>query len=195
MSRDRARKSASSMTLLPVFLLVASITPAVEADTTRTYAIEPTRSQIRFEAVSRFVNAAGTFGRFGGEVQLDDARPESARARLEVEVASIDTRNRQRDDHLRSEDFFDAPRHPRATFVASEVRRDGERWVVSGQLTIRGITHALTLPVVVTPAGAGLRIQGEFTLSRRAFGVSYQSFLNPIQDGVRVWVDLAVAPK
>ncbi len=164
-------------------------------DDARLYVVEPARSQIRFEAVSRFVNATGTFGRFGGEVRFDEARPETASARVQVEVASLDTRNSQRDDHLRDDDFFAAARHPTATFVTSSIRRDGNRFVVEGQLTIRGVTHPLTVPVTVTPGGSGFRIQGEFTVNRRAFGVSYQSFLNPVRDEVRVAFDLSAIPR
>lgn len=194
-ARLPTRRPLAAGLVLALLVAAALAAPAGHAEASGAYVIEPGRSQIRFEAVSRFVNVVGTFGRFGGEVRLDENQIESARARLEVDVASLDTRNRLRDDHLRSEEFFDAERHPRATFISSAVRRDGDRWLVTGQLTIRGVTQPLTVPVSVTAAGAGLRIQGEFTVNRRAFGMSYQSVLNPIRDDIRVWVDLAASPK
>ena len=161
----------------------------------RSYVIEPGRSQIRFHAMSRLMNADGTFGRFSGEIELDDAHPETASGQLGVDVASLDTGIRMRDRHLRSEDFFHAERFPRATFVASTVRRQGDRWEVSGQLTIRGVTRSVTVPVTVTTAEGRLRIAGELTVNRQEFGVAYQSVLNPIHDEVRVRFDLVAVPR
>lgn len=170
--------------------LLAGLPGSAGSDGTRAYVIDPARSQLRFHAVSRFMNADGVFTRFRGEVRLDDARPETASGQLTVEVGSLDTGNRMRDSHLRTDDFFDVERHPQATFVVSTVRRAGDRWAVSGQLTIRGVTRPVVVPITVSTSAGAVRTVGEFTLNRREFGVSYQSFLNPIRDEVRVSFDL-----
>jgi polyisoprenoid-binding protein YceI len=139
------------------------------------------------------MDAEGTFGRFDGEVTVDPGRPESATGRLVVHVASLNTQNAIRDRHLRSDDFLDVSRHPTATFVTASVRRDAGRLVVDGQLTIRGTSRPVSVPVILSPDGVALRITGELVLSRRAFGVLYQSTLNPIRDEVRlVWDLIAV---
>lgn len=182
-------RSTAGGLLLHLSLLVACSGGHAAAEE-RVYAVDPARSQIRFHASSRLMDADGRFHRFGGEVRFDDSRPEAAAARLTVEVASIDTGIRMRDDHLRSEDFFHVERYPTATFLVASASRDAERWVVSGQLTVRGVTQPLSLPVTVSRTGAELRIRGEFTVNRQAFGISYRSFLNPIRDEVRVWIDL-----
>ncbi len=177
-------------------LLVLALGVASGAATeSRVYVIDPARSQIRFHAVSRFMDADGTFARFGGEIRLEDGRIESAAGRLVIEVASIDTGIRMRDDHLRGDDFFDAERHPRATFVTSTVRVVGDRVTVSGNLTIRGVTRPVSVPVTVTRAEGALRVVGDLTLNRREFGVAYQSRLNPIRDEVKVRFDLLVVPR
>jgi polyisoprenoid-binding protein YceI len=169
--------------------LVLLLLPGVAAAETRVYVLDPARSQIRFHASSRFMEADGSFRRFGGEVRLEEGRPETAAGRVTVEVASIDTGIGMRDSHLRSADFFDAERHPLATFVTTAVRADGARFVVSGELTIRGVTRPLVVPVAVTASAGGLRITGELTVNRREFGVAYQSRLNPVADEVTVSVD------
>jgi polyisoprenoid-binding protein YceI len=156
----------------------------------RRYVVDPDRSRIRFHATSRFMDADGGFRRFGGEILLEEGRPETASGRVTVEVASIDTGIRRRDDHLRSDDFLDTARHPQATFVVTAVRPEGERVVVEGALTIRGVTRPLAVPARVTLAEGVLRVTAELTVSRRAFGVAYQSWLNPIGDEVRMVVDL-----
>lgn len=178
-----------------LFGLLALLATSVAAQEGRAYVVDPARSQIRFHAMSRLMDADGSFHRFSGEVRFDGSRPEAASARVTVEVASIDTGIRMRDDHLRSEDFFHVERHPTATFVVAAVSRDGERWVVNGQLTIHGVTRPLSLPVTVSRAGAELRIRGEFTANRQAFGIAYRSFFNPIRDEIRVWFDLVATPR
>ena len=175
-------------------LLALPVTPAVAAEP-RLYVVDPARSQIRFHAASRFMDADGAFARFGGEIRLEDGRLESASGRLVIEVASLDTGIRMRDDHLRSGDFFDAERYPRATFVTSTVRVGGDRITVSGDLTIRGVTRPVSVPVTVTLAGGALRIVGDLTLNRREFGVAYQSRLNPVRDEVRVSFDLTAVAR
>lgn len=161
----------------------------------RLYVVDPARSQVRFHATSRLMDADGRFTRFGGEVRLDDGRLATAAARLTAEVASLDTGIGLRDTHLRSADFLDAERHPRATFVTTGVRPAGDRLVVSGELTIRGVTRPVTLPVTATLTGTTLRVGGELTLNRRHFGVAYQSRLNPVGDEVKVSFDLVAVPR
>lgn len=159
------------------------------------YVVDAGKSQLRFEASSRFVNATGVFARFDAELRLDQNRPDAVTGRLTVDAASLDTRNRLRDDHLRSEDFFDADRHPTASFLLGSARRDGERWAVTGSLTIRGVTRPLALLLTVVPVGAGLRATGEFTINRRDFNIAYDSILNPIRNEVRVILDLTLVPR
>lgn len=187
MTRPRAaRRRAPVLGLLALLLAVRA--PAAP----RLYLVDPEHSQIRFHAVSRFMDADGSFRRFGGELWLDEARPETVSARLTIEVASLDTGIELRDRHLRSDDFFDVERHPQATFVTSAVRREGERFIVSGDLAIRGVARAIVVPVTVTGGEGAIRIVGEFVLNRQEFGVAYRSWLNPIRDDVRVWFDLTV---
>jgi polyisoprenoid-binding protein YceI len=107
-----------------------------------------------------------------------------------VDITSIDTRNGLRDDHLRSADFFDAERHPTATFVTTTIQPAAEGVLVSGQLTIRGVTRPVSVPVALTREADAIRIVGEVALNRREYGIRYQSILNPIRDPVRLRVDL-----
>lgn len=190
MAGGRPRRAVGAVVGLLVLLLGAR-----GGAEPRLYVVDPERSQIRFHAVSRLMDADGAFGRFSGEVRLDAGRPETAAGRLTIEVASIDTGIRVRDSHLRSDDFFDVERYPRATFVIAAVRREGERWVVGGQLTIHGVTRTVAVPVTVTASERSIRVAGELTLNRREFGINYSSRLNPIRDEVRVWFDLSVVPR
>jgi polyisoprenoid-binding protein YceI len=174
-----------------VGLLVAPFTAALApADATGVFVIDPAKSQIRFFATSRFVDAEGNFRRFSGTLRFDPARVETASGEVVVDITSIDTRNGLRDDHLRSADFFDAERHPTATFVTTTIQPAAEGVLVSGQLTIRGVTRPVSVPVALTREADAIRIVGEVALNRREYGIRYQSILNPIRDPVRLRVDL-----
>lgn len=115
--------------------------------TAGTWEIDPSHSSV--EAVARHLMVTKVRGRFGevaGTVHVDD---DIARSRVSVELqaASIDTRDEQRDEHLRSGDFLDAENFPTLSFESEEVVVDGDRWTLPGRLTIRDVTRDVTLDV------------------------------------------------
>jgi polyisoprenoid-binding protein YceI len=174
-------------TLLPVFLLAigAGWNPPAQAEPVR-FRIDAAESAVTFHATSRLVNADGRFHRFEGEVVVDPTDAATARIRLAVEAASIDTANQRRDNHLRSEDFFHVDRFPTATFESVRVEPRGSSATVVGRLTIRGVTRELAVPVTVEVSGERLVARGEFSINRTDYGITYSSFINPIGDIVRV---------
>lgn len=112
---------------------------------TGTYAIDANHSTV--EAVARHLvvsKVRGSFGSFGGTVTVAE-RPEDSRVDVQIDAASIDTRSPDRDGHLRSPDFLDAEQHPTLTFASTAVRPAGDGWIVSGDLTIRGVTRPVDL--------------------------------------------------
>jgi polyisoprenoid-binding protein YceI len=176
-------------------VLLAVGLPAAAPAEPRSYAVDPARSHIRFQAVSRFVDADGAFRRFAGELRLEPGRPETASGRIVVEVASIDTASPKRDDHLRSPDFFDVAHHPQAVFALATVRAESGQTVVTGDLTIRGATRPLSVPVTVTVADDSVRVAGRFVVNRREFGIAYQGWLNPVRDEVTVSFELTAVAR
>ena len=88
---------------------------------------------------------SGTFNDYQGEIEADSAKRALTSARATIKVASVDTREKKRDDHLRSADFFDAANHPEMSFVSKRVEGKGDAIVVYGDLTIRGITKDVIL--------------------------------------------------
>ena len=90
----------------------------------------------------------GAFKIWSGSLETDDSRPENTKLTATIEAASVDTKEQQRDDHLRSADFFDAANHPTLTFESTSVQKlDGDHYKVIGNLTIRGVTKPVTLDV------------------------------------------------
>ncbi|MGW3289809.1 YceI family protein [Streptomyces sp. NPDC001002] len=106
-----------------------------------------------------------------GEVSADG----SATGTVTLNAASIDTKNRKRDEHLRSADFFDVENHPEITFaVRTAELREGETVEVAGQLTVRGISRPQPVTAKLTGASAdGLTLDAEFTVDRAEFGLGW----------------------
>lgn len=145
--------------------------------TTGTWTIDPVHSDVSFTV--RHLGVAkvrGIFESFSGEIVLADNVADSS-ASAEVDLASIDTKNEQRDEHVRSGDFLDVANHPKLTFRSTGIRQEGEALKLDGDLTLCGQTKAITLDVEVNgfaegPDGtpvAGFSASG--AIDRTEFGV------------------------
>lgn len=175
--------------LTALALAIAATAPlgaaSVEAATT-VYRLDAATSSLTFLATSRLANAEGRFQRLAGEVTLDPSDLATARIRLSVEAASLDTDNHLRDQHLRSEDFFWVERHPTITFESVRVEGGGGRASVGGRLTLRGVSREISVPLEVELGERTLVARGAFEIRRMDHGMTYQSWLNPVGDVVRI---------
>src|SRR5687767_3153171 len=123
-----------------------------------------------------------------GELDFDPARPEAARIRLAIPAATVNTGDEKRDGHLRSPDFLDVERFPQITFESTSVRRDGDAYVVRGDLTIRGTTLPADVNVVLNGVVDGMKgkhagFSGTATIDRTKWGLVWNM---PIPGGVLV---------
>jgi polyisoprenoid-binding protein YceI len=161
----------------------------------RRFTVDPRSSEITFHATSRLMNAVGRFHRFEGEILVDPRDPTTARIRITIEAASIDTGIALRDRHLRDADFLDVNRYPTVTFESIRVEGSGRRATVVGRLTLHGVTREIAVPVdVLQLSDSALVASGEFALNRQDYGISYQSFLNPVGNEVRVAFTVRARP-
>jgi polyisoprenoid-binding protein YceI len=123
-----------------------------------------------------------------GELDFDPARPEAAQIRLAIPAASVNTGDEKRDGHLRSPDFLDAERFPEITFESTSVRKDGDGYLVRGDLTIRGTTLPADVNVVLNGVVDGTKgklagFSGTATIDRTKWGLVWNM---PIPGGVLV---------
>ena len=141
----------------------------------------------------------GRFTKWTGNLEIDEGDLSRSRVEVEIDVASVDTHEPQRDAHLRSGDFFEADEHPRMVFKSKRVEEKGkDRLAVTGDLTIRGTTREVVLDVeqsgVVAKDPWGKRRAG-FTatakINRKDFGVSYNQVLD--QGGLALGEEVAIA--
>ena len=142
-----------------------------------TWDIDPTHSTVGFSVRHMMVSKVrGYFREFSGEI-VTAADPTQSTVTATVDMDSIDTRQEQRDAHIRSADFFDVENHPQMTFRSTAVRTDGADWTVEGDLTIKGITKPVTLELELNGFGpdayGGFRagFSAKTEISRKAFGV------------------------
>jgi polyisoprenoid-binding protein YceI len=152
---------------------------------TGTYTLDPAHTRIGFVARHAMVTKVrGSFNEFAGTAELDGANPENSRVQLTIEAASIDTRNAQRDEHLRSNDFLAMQEYPKITFASTGVRQAGETtFEVTGDLTIKGVTNEITIPFEFEGAAKDpfgnqrVGFEGSATINRRDYGVTWNAAL------------------
>ncbi len=188
-SLDRRKAGAIARRALAAALLLALAWPSWHAtawaDAVR-FRVQPEASEVTFRATSRLMNADGRFHRLSGEIVVDPKDFTTSKVTLSIEAGSIDTGIGMRDSHLRSEDFFDIRKFPTITFESQRVEGAGRRANVYGQLTVHGVTREIAVPVEVSMSDLALVATGEFIINRRDYGITYQSFVNPIGNDVRI---------
>jgi polyisoprenoid-binding protein YceI len=128
--------------------------------------------------------ARGQFKAYSGTLRLDEKDFAKSQFEGEIDVASVDTGNADRDNHLRTNDFFDAPNHPKITFKSTKIEPKSEgEFVVHGDLTIRGVTKNIALDVEFSGTSKnpyGKTVAGfsaHTTINRKDFGVSFNAVL------------------
>ena len=127
--------------------------------------------------------ARGQFKTFSGTLDIDQNDFTKSSVVGEIDVASIDTGNADRDNHLRTNDFFDVANHPKITFKSTSIAKKGDDYVVTGDLTIRGVTKSVDLDVefngvtksLYGQTVAGLTVRG--SINRKDFGVAFHAAL------------------
>ena len=152
---------------------------------TGTYALDPTHTRIGFVARHAMVTKVrGAFNEFEGTVVLDGDDVSRSTASVSIVAASIDTRQAQRDAHLRSNDFLSMDEFPTITFTSTAARRTGEaEFELDGELTIKGVTRPITVPFTYEgtakdPFGnTRVGFEGSVEINRKDFGVSYNAVL------------------
>jgi polyisoprenoid-binding protein YceI len=168
--------------------------------TTGTWTIDPSHSEVSFKVRHLGISKTrGRFGAFSGDIVVAE-QPEDSRVSVEIDAASIDTKDQGRDEHLRSADFFDVEHFPTLTFATTGVEQRGDRWVVTGDLTIRGVTRPVVLDTqvvgLVTDPWGNERVgfQAGAEINREDFGLTWNAALETggVLVGKTVRIDLEV---
>ena len=154
-------------------------------DITGGYVLDVAHSRLGFVARHAMVTKVrGAFNDFEGTAHLDGTDPSKSYATVTIDVASVDTRQSQRDDHLRTNDFFDAPTYPKITFVSTAVEKlDAESFRMKGDLTIKDVTKSVSIDFdyngsATDPYGNHrVGFEGSTVINRKDFGVNFNAAL------------------
>jgi polyisoprenoid-binding protein YceI len=160
------------------------MTQTLTQTATSTYQIDKVHSEVTFQVRHLLTKVRGHFSDFSGSLTFDEQNVAGARADITIQAASIDTRTVDRDNHLRSADFFDVEKYPTLTFKSlSASPRSPQSFDVLGDLTIHGITKKVTLPVeylgrAKDPWGnEKAMFEAELTINRKDFGLAWNALL------------------
>jgi polyisoprenoid-binding protein YceI len=164
---------------------------------TTTWAIDPAHTTVEFSVKHLMISTVrGHFGAVTGTIVLDEQNPLASSVTAEIDVTSINTRQEQRDAHLRSADFFDVEKFPAIKFSSTRIERDGDHFDVHGQLTIRDVTREVVLHTSDEGRGGdpwgGQRAAFSATtkIDRREFGLTWNQALET--GGVVVGNDIKI---
>lgn len=155
------------------------------ADLTGTWSLDPAHTRIGFVARHAMITKVrGSFNDFEGTAVVSGDDLAASTVRVTIQAASIDTRNEQRDEHLRSNDFLAMEEYPTITFVSTAVRATGSNSVeLVGDLTIKGVTNSVTIPFdfegAATDPFGNLRagFEGSVTVNRKDYGITWNAAL------------------
>lgn len=166
------------------------------------YTIDPSHSSLGFVARHAMVTKVrGQFTGFEGTAHVDAAIPSNSTVELSIDVSTVDTRNADRDGHLKSGDFFDVETYPTIRFVSADVTRDGDTWTITGDLTIKNVTKTVTIDFdqtgsAVDPFGnTRVGFEGETTVNRKDFGLTWNAALETggvlVSDKIKLEFDIS----
>ena len=182
---------------LAAFTLVAAL-PVMAAD----YNIDTAHSSVTFQIKHLAISKVkGAFTDFTGSFSYDPAKPEASSAVVVIQMASVDTGNEKRDEHLRNPDFFEVDTYPTMTFKSTSVKmKDDDEGQVMGNLTMHGVTKPVTLDLeingmVTDPWGnerVGASLSGE--INRKDWGLTWSKAMETgglvVADEVKIFIEL-----
>jgi polyisoprenoid-binding protein YceI len=195
------------LTLLATPLFAQPVAPATTpATTTESWTIDKVHSSATFKVRHLVANVVGNFRDFSADINIDRAKPENSSVDFTIQTTSIDTGNTNRDEHLRTADFFDVAKFPTITFKSTSVKpKSASEFDVTGDLTMHGVTKRVTLPVSFLGFGKDGRgnekggFEIETTVNRKDYGIVWNRNIDEggvlLGDDVKVSISLEVNKK
>jgi polyisoprenoid-binding protein YceI len=149
------------------------------------YQVDKAHSRVGFSVSHMMISSVeGNFKDYQLELKVDPADLAKSSVKAVIQTASINTENEKRDEHLRSDDFFDAAQFPTITFTSKKIEQRGKQWVALGDFSMRGVSKPIELPFtlggpIVDPWGnTRLALRTRVTLNRQDYGVSWSKSMD-----------------
>lgn len=169
---------------------------SVAADATK-LDIDPSTSKIAWTGSKVTAKHDGGFKSFRGTIALAGNDPEKSSVNVEIDTDSLYTEPANLLTHLKSKDFFDVEKFPKATFASTSVKKGADKGThtVTGNLTLHGVTKSITFPATIK-TGAGVDVDAEFAINRKDFGMVYPGKVDDlIRDDVVIKLGIRSLPK
>ncbi|HEY2963207.1 MAG TPA: YceI family protein [Pyrinomonadaceae bacterium] len=139
------------------------------------YLITPQHCKIEFTGSQVTGTHNGSFQKFSGEIDYA-GNPETSRVSVTIETDSLTADDPKLTNHLKTADFFDVAKYPQAKFVSTAIKPGGEKGAshtVTGNLTLHGVTKAVTFPATIAATADAIKVDADFTINRKDFGITY----------------------
>lgn len=173
---------------------------------TATWVIDGAHSSAGFSVRHMMVSKVrGSFDKVSGTVTGDLSNPANAQVEVTIDASSINTGNAKRDDHLRSADFFEIEKYPAITFKSKKIAKEGDRYRMTGDLTMHGVTKEVVLlidaPATPIQVGQAWRTGASATtrVNRKDFGLTWNRALEAggvtVGDEVEIFIDVELIRK
>ena len=195
-----------ALAALPLLAQTPAPVPAPAPVVGETWVVDKSHSTTNFKIRHLMANFTGRFSDFDASVNIDRGNPTKSSVEFTIQAASIDTGNNNRDEHLRSPDFFDVAKYPTISFKSTAIKQTSkDTYDVTGDFTMRGVTKRITIPVTHLGFGkdgrgnetAGFEI--ETVVNRKDYGVVWNRTLDEggvvLGDDVKVSINLEVKKK
>jgi polyisoprenoid-binding protein YceI len=183
---------AGKPTATAVAPVEAKSTPAPEGAVE--YAFNGQNSTLAFVGAKVTGEHEGSFKTFSGNVHLVDHAPERSSVKVDILMESVEIEPAKLAGHLKSPDFFDVAKHPKATFESTRVApggTNGATHTVTGNLTLHGTTRSISFPAKIQVSGDSVRVNAEFAINRKDFGIVYPGMPDDlIKDSVLIQLNL-----
>ncbi len=179
----------------------ATTSAATTAAGAVSYAFSNADSKVAFVGAKVTGKHDGSFGKFSGTVSLVDNDPTKSAVTVDMDATSLDTDTAKLTGHLKSADFFDVEKFPKATFKSTAIKAGGEKGAthtVTGNLELHGVTKAISFPATIKVAPGSVTVDAEFAINRKDFGLNYPGKADDlIRDDVvvKLTVHATKAPK
>lgn len=161
--------------------------------------ITPENSKVEFVASKVTRSHNGSFKQFSGEIDLDPNNISTGRVTIDIETSSVVADDDQLTGHLKTPDFFDVGKFPKATFVSTKIEpaaAGGDAYTVTGNFDLHGVKKSISFPATIKAAPDSVAVDAEFSINRKDFGIVYAGKADDlIRDGVVIKLSLKVPRK
>ncbi|MGB0128062.1 MAG: YceI family protein [Rhodocyclaceae bacterium] len=156
----------------------------------------PAKSQVTFVFKQMGVPVTGSFGKFAAQVAFDPAKPETAKAQMDIDLSSIDAGGDEANEEVKSKNWFHVQQFPKASFVSSGVKAlGGNKFELAGKLSIKGKTRDIVAPFTFTPQGPNGTFEGALAIKRLDYGIGTGTWgdVDTVADEVQIKFRLLIA--